>query len=149
MNHLYEQLPANISRNIIKGSFRVLCKPRLIFSRINGPNADEYLPLVLRNICLLVSLFPVTIFAFDILSIVHCFSCNLTTLSRTREQDKAGMGIEYAKRKLWCYVGLILNCFQVIFCKILTDKSLTFTAFKHARFLKSYLVGFHSLLSGS
>ena len=141
MNHLYEQFPANISRTIIKGSFRVLCKPRLIFSRINGPNADEYL--------FVGFFFPVTIFPFDILSIVHCFSCTLTTLNRTREQDKAGMGIEYAKRKLWCYVGLILDCFQVIPCKILTDKSLTFTAFKHARFLKSYLVGFHSLLSGS
>ena len=37
MNHLYEQFASNISRTRINGSFRVLCKPRLIFSRINGP----------------------------------------------------------------------------------------------------------------
>ena len=35
-NHLYEQFASYISRNRINGSFRVLCKPRLIFSRING-----------------------------------------------------------------------------------------------------------------
>ena len=38
MNHLYEQFASNISRTRINGSFRVLCKPRLIFSRVNGPN---------------------------------------------------------------------------------------------------------------
>ena len=66
--------------------------------------------------------FPVTIFAFDIPSTVYCFSCTLTTLNRAREQDKADIAIEYAKRKRCCYVGLILNCFQVISYKILTDK---------------------------
>ena len=38
MNHLYEQFASNISRTRINGSFRVLCKPRLIFSRVKGPN---------------------------------------------------------------------------------------------------------------
>ena len=37
MNHLYEQFSPNISHTRINGSFRVLCKPRPIFSRINSP----------------------------------------------------------------------------------------------------------------
>ena len=37
MNHLHEQFGSNISRTRVNGSFRVLCKPRLLFSRINGP----------------------------------------------------------------------------------------------------------------
>ena len=38
ISSIYEQFASNISRTRISGSFRVLCKPRLIFSRINGPN---------------------------------------------------------------------------------------------------------------
>ena len=37
MNHFYKQFVSNISRTLLNGSFCVLCKPQLIFSRINGP----------------------------------------------------------------------------------------------------------------
>ena len=36
MNHLYEQFASYVSRNRINGSLRVWCKPRIIFSPING-----------------------------------------------------------------------------------------------------------------
>ena len=38
MNHLYQLFASYVRRNRINGSFLVLCKPRLIFSRINGPS---------------------------------------------------------------------------------------------------------------
>ena len=50
MNDLYEQFASNISRIRINGSFRVLCKPQLIFSRINGPNMVDIIDIIVDMI---------------------------------------------------------------------------------------------------
>ena len=43
MNHLYQQFASYVNRTRINGSFPLLCKPRLIFSRINGPSVEDIL----------------------------------------------------------------------------------------------------------